>query len=191
MNKEFLLDKATQLLVVNNGASMQEIAAAAGIGRATLHRHFASRDDLMREITDAILSEAEQRLAACRLDEGGVLEALKRVVEAFIPMGHRYYFLSLDTPYELAPEIAVAFKERERRLTETFEILLRRGQTEGVLRADLPVWWLDDTLTRLLFAVWERINTGYVAPRDATRFVLTTFLNGMSTQGKGEKHEHV
>jgi AcrR family transcriptional regulator len=183
MNREFLLDKATQLLVANNGASMQEIAAAAGIGRATLHRHFANRDDLMREITDAILTEAEQRLATCRLNEGSVLQVLERVVEAFVPMGHRYYFLSLEMPSDLTPEATAAFKERERRLTETFEILLRRGQTEGVLRSDLPVWWLDDTLTKLLFSVWERINTGYIAPRDAARFVLTTFLDGMSVKG--------
>ena len=41
--KEAVIDAAIDTLARNPGASLSEIAARAGVGRASLHRHFSSR----------------------------------------------------------------------------------------------------------------------------------------------------
>src|SRR5688500_18269218 len=52
-NLERIIAAATTLLAVNPGASMAEIAEASGLVRATLYRHFPTREDLMREMYSA------------------------------------------------------------------------------------------------------------------------------------------
>src|SRR5262249_62035047 len=42
-----LLDVAAEVLVADPAASLAEVAAAAGIGRTTLHKQYATRDDLL------------------------------------------------------------------------------------------------------------------------------------------------
>ena len=47
LNRAKILDGARRLLAENGDASMQAIADAAGLGRGTVHRHFATREELM------------------------------------------------------------------------------------------------------------------------------------------------
>ncbi len=176
MDREELLDVATKVLLENNGASMQEIATAAGIGRTTLHRHFANREDLLRELYLAALRDAEIATTQSRLEEGTTVEALKRVIDQYMPIGHRFHFLLSQYSLEGDPEI----KAREDLLLEPFESLMRRGQQEGTLRKDLTTRWMVEVLTSLLFTAWTGIAQGYVASREAPKLVLTTFLTGVT-----------
>ncbi|MSW53153.1 MAG: TetR family transcriptional regulator, partial [Actinobacteria bacterium] len=64
-----IVTAALATLNADPGASMAEIAEAAGVGRATLHRRFATRDDLVLEIGHRSLGRWEATLRA-----SGVLE---------------------------------------------------------------------------------------------------------------------
>jgi TetR/AcrR family transcriptional regulator, mexCD-oprJ operon repressor len=69
-SRAVLLDGAASLLAANPGASMQDLARALGVGRATLHRHFSTRDELIGEIAREATVEAVARVDRARLDEG-------------------------------------------------------------------------------------------------------------------------
>ena len=45
-----LLDVAAEVLVADPSASLADVAAAASIGRTTLHKQYATRDDLLRAV---------------------------------------------------------------------------------------------------------------------------------------------
>jgi AcrR family transcriptional regulator len=51
-NRERILDAAERLLEQSASAPLTEIAAAAGVARSTLHRRFASRDDLIAAVRE-------------------------------------------------------------------------------------------------------------------------------------------
>ncbi len=54
LNRAKIIDAARRLLANDENPSMREIAAAAELGRGTVHRHFSTRDDLM----DAVRRQA-------------------------------------------------------------------------------------------------------------------------------------
>jgi len=63
-NRERLLQAAAELLQAEPEASVEEIAAAAGLSRATVYRHFTSRADLLA----AVRREARTRADANETD---------------------------------------------------------------------------------------------------------------------------
>ena len=56
--REAILMSAASFLAENPAAQMRKIAAAAGVSRATLYRHFQSREELIRELQTAAVDEA-------------------------------------------------------------------------------------------------------------------------------------
>lgn len=51
-NRDRILEAANKLLAQTPGASLGEIATAAGVSRSTVYRHFSDRDGLVREISE-------------------------------------------------------------------------------------------------------------------------------------------
>ena len=64
--RDAIIDSAIIVLAGNASATMSEIALKAGVGRATLHRQFRSRDDLIRAIKDQCIRETDEASAALR-----------------------------------------------------------------------------------------------------------------------------
>lgn len=63
--RDLVLGTAQRVLVFDPAASMSGIAAA-GVGRATLHRQFAHREDLLREIARRTLDRWAETQPAAR-----------------------------------------------------------------------------------------------------------------------------
>ena len=87
-----LLDVAAAVLVADPAASMAEVATAAGIGRTTLHKHYATRADLLCAVGHRALDLLEQAIdeaTAAEHADGG----LRALVAALIPIGPQLAFL--------------------------------------------------------------------------------------------------
>src|SRR4051794_1154112 len=93
VDREQVLRSAAALLTRKSTATMDEVAKAAGIGRATLHRHFAGRDALVRALEELGIQEFEAALDAAAMDEGTSDEALHRFVRAVEPSAGLLSFL--------------------------------------------------------------------------------------------------
>ncbi len=183
IERDAVLEAATQRLARNPRASTGEIAAAAGISRATLHRLFPSRDDLVEAIGLLAVDRIDAAFAAARLDDGPVPEALMRLVEAVLPAVHQFAFLIGEA--QIVSNATLL--ERDQVLQLELERALRRGQEEGSIRYDLPVAWLAYALSGLLLGAEEASRRGAIAPRDTARLIVQTFLQGAGVQRKPSK----
>lgn len=172
--KRAVLEAATRILAVNPLASTQEVAAAAGISRTTLHRLFPSRDDLIEELGVMAVAKISDAFAAARIEEGTALEALGRLVREIIPLVNQFAFLSAETQIRRNEAVMAA----DLALQELVEGLLRRGQREGSLRYDLPVPWMAHALSGLFLAAEEAERLGAIAPRETAHLILESFLGG-------------
>ncbi len=174
-----ILEVATQVLVANRAASMQEISAAAGVGRTTVHRYFPGREDLIRAIAVQAISESEAAIQNARLGEGPIKDAVRRLAEALVPMGHRFHFLLDEAQLNSDPEYLAA----QEKLVRPLEELAERGRRERAFRPEVPTAWVVDTIGALVFAAWESVRDGRIAALDAPNLVATTLLSGVGDPG--------
>lgn len=178
IEKQAVLDAATRLLAVNPGASTREIAQAASISRASLHRLFPTRDALVEEIAVRAVEQLTAAITDARLSDGPALEAIARLTDAVVPLVHQFAFLATEMQVHQSEHL----HRVDRDVDELFLQLFRRGQQEGTLRQDLPAIWLVRAYDGLLYGVAVATQQGDVAPRDASRLVLSTFVRGAASQ---------
>jgi AcrR family transcriptional regulator len=131
-NRDALLAAARGLFAEHGlDVSYDDISRAAGVGRATLYRHFPTREHLRTAILDGIVAEIEaaaDRLPAAPESFGRLFRAALRVqtdnlalFDLFPPRG------------ELGPSV----QDRRVRVVEVFRAPLARAQEAGLARADL------------------------------------------------------
>jgi AcrR family transcriptional regulator len=169
-NIERILAVTTELIATDPGASMEKVAGAAGLSRATLYHHFRSRDALMDALTDQSIDEVTAAVAAARPAEGSAAEAMERVLRAAWQVIGRYRGLVIvnqrleraDLRARLAPAL------------EPIRGLIRRGQGDGSFDADLPVEWLLGTVLDLIHAASRQVTSGTMDPAAAERALLRT-----------------
>ncbi|MGF1663597.1 MAG: TetR/AcrR family transcriptional regulator [Kineosporiaceae bacterium] len=174
-----ILEAAARILPTNSGTTLAEVAAAAGLGRTTVHRYFPTREDLLAALAVDALDRIEAALADCRLDDGPVPDVLARVAAALVPMSDEFRFL------EVGPEVWKVGGEldtRWYRLSDRLEAVVDRGKRDGDLRPDLPTAWIVDLVASAVWCAGDSIRDGRVAPREAPRLLVEVLLHGAATR---------
>ena len=110
-----ILDAAIVTLSQEPGASLGRVAAAAGVGRTTLHRHFPDRATLMRALARDADAQTASAIARSDPDDGPAVEALGRLVYELLLLGDRFTFLLHEPDLAGDPEVRGA----EARTTRT------------------------------------------------------------------------
>lgn len=146
-NRRVLLDAAASALARDPEASLGEVAHLAGLTRATLYRHFSSRQRLLDALRDDALDSAAEAVAAAGVEEGSALEALRRVITAIISLGGRFWPLLMEGA-DRDPEFA---RRRAQAFAPVVD-LIERGQTSGQMRTDVSAQWAVTALTALIVA---------------------------------------
>lgn len=174
VNRDHVLRSAAALLTRKSTATMDEVARAAGISRATLHRHFAGRDALVRALESLGIAECEAALDTARLDEGPAGEAVRRLVRAIEPAAGLLAFLYTENQLFEGEEQNAGWT----RIDDRVAALFRRGQAAGEFRIDLTPAWLTEALYGLLASGAWAVAEGRVAPKDFTHMIVELLLGG-------------
>jgi len=168
-NLERILDAAAERIAVDVGVSLEQIAAAAGVSRATLYHHFAGRDALLDALTARSVAEVSAAIAAARPDEGRAGEALERVLLAGWQVVGRYRGLVIINPQRLE---RAELRARLGPALGPVRALIRRGQAAGEFDAGLPVEWLLGLLTDVIHAASRQVTAGAMDVAAAERAML-------------------
>ncbi|MGW6567600.1 TetR/AcrR family transcriptional regulator [Streptomyces sp. NPDC054975] len=169
-----VLRAAAALLSRKSTATMDEVARAAGIGRATLHRHFAGRDALVRALEAMGIEEFEAALGAANLDEGPADEAMRRLVAEFEPNAQLLAFLVTENQLFEGDHVNEGWARLDARVSDLF----RRGQEEGTFRIDLSPAWLTEALYGLASSCAWAVMDGRVAAKDFQYMITELLLGG-------------
>ena len=169
-----VLGAAIPVLVKDRSASMQTVAAKAGISRATLLRLFPSRRDLVSAASAKILSDCERALEEAGAAEGTFGDAMTALARDFLPFAQMWGLIYVE------PD-ALGVPGTRDRADEVFDRIVEfagRGQRAGFLRQDMPATWLAASFCGTGETAWGLILEGQMGARQAPDFVATMLLKG-------------
>ena len=136
-NREQLLDVATRLFAsAGTEPSMRAIANEAGVGIATLYRHFPTRESLV----DAVYQDQVSRLTVGAhelLVQFDPPAALRRWMDLFGDWIATKNGM-LDTLLAMVESGEIAHAHTRTELLAAIDNILEAGRTTGQLRADVP-----------------------------------------------------
>ncbi|MEV8587247.1 helix-turn-helix domain-containing protein [Streptomyces sp. NPDC051180] len=174
VDRNHVLRSAAALLSRKATATMDEVARAAGIGRATLHRQFAGRYALVRALEALGIEELEQALDRARLDEGPEDAAVRRLIAEVEPVAPLLSFLVTENQLFEGDEQNEGWARLDARIAGLF----RRGQENGVFRIDLTPAWLSEALYGLIGSGAWAVQDGRVAANDFQYMIAELLLGG-------------
>lgn len=176
--RDAIIAAAFQVFGRDPAASLGDVAARAGVGRATLHRHFQGRDDLMVALAGAAIAELDAAVDAATADAASHTEALRLSLDAIMPLADRQWFLARE-PLERVPEIKAG---HDRQLAELAESVAA-AKREGGLDPAVPTPWIVQAYDHLLYAAWELVRAGEATPAQAAALAWRTLTTGLGGQG--------
>ncbi|TMR30889.1 TetR/AcrR family transcriptional regulator [Actinomadura geliboluensis] len=176
-NIEAILDAALRCFARDPGASMTEIAKAAGVGRVTLYGHFASREDLLEALFTRSLADAGAALDAADLGAGPADQALARAVRSSWRVLDRYRTLLAAGLRILGP---AGVRARHGDVLARVEDVIERGRAEGAFGTAVPAGWQAGVVYALMHAAAEEVDGGRLAAGEAADALVTTVMGALA-----------
>ncbi|MEU5158718.1 TetR/AcrR family transcriptional regulator [Streptomyces sp. NPDC020875] len=180
-NRERIVRTARDMFTAHGAeVSFDEIARGAGVGNATLYRHFPDRASLVHAVVLSVLDRACAQAERASAEEADPFDAVRRFV-------HR---AADERTGALCPMIKETFDGehpdlviRRTRLEATVAAMVERAQTAGRMRHDVgasDLMMAVGLLTRPLPGTSCDSNTSYV------HRYLQLFLDGVEAPARSE-----
>ncbi|WP_086829292.1 TetR family transcriptional regulator [Allokutzneria sp. NRRL B-24872] len=174
--KRAILAAAAATLAKDRAATLADIAAAAEVGRSTVQRYFAEREDLISAVTQdslRVLGEATEEADIGRGEPG---EAMRRLVTAAVGVAERVLYLYGD------PEVLASFGgvDAEDEGSIAVHGLITRGQADGTFAADVDASWIETVLWSLVYSASDAVSRGQMPRHTATAMVIRTLEQGIA-----------
>ncbi|ORB88715.1 TetR/AcrR family transcriptional regulator [Mycobacterium persicum] len=168
-----LLDATEQLM--NEGASFTELsvdrlATAAGISRASFYIYFEDKGHLLRRLAGQVFDDLEHRAAqwwdvAWRHNPEDVRAAMAGVISSF--RRHQPLLVALSEMAGYDPMAAQTYRDLLTAISERLARVIEDGQADGSIRAELPAATTADALTWMVERVCQQSLPGKPSEFDA------------------------
>jgi AcrR family transcriptional regulator len=149
--------------------SLAEIARRAGVGVATLYRHFPSKETLILAIFEWRYAEQVEPAISEALADGDPWQGMVTVLEAALRLAaeEKSTFIAAPDPARVTSELASRF-------FTALSTIVRRAQQAGLVRADLE----PGDLPRLLLMLVSTLGHAEESTQDWPRY-LALLLDGV------------
>ena len=168
-----IIEAAIRMLSVDPGVTMSDIASAAGVGRATLHRHFQGKADLLRTIGARCIEETNAAVLAADVPDGAAVDRLRNMLGSVIPLGDRYAFLLLEG---LRDE---GLRKAHETQMDWVRLLIGQLKAERAIAEDVPTSWAVALVDQVIWTAWTVVSTEELSTDEAVELALRTLLKGL------------
>ncbi|WP_406284330.1 TetR/AcrR family transcriptional regulator [Streptomyces sp. NBC_00209] len=174
-----ILEAAERLLSKDPGASMEQIAAEAGVSRTTIHRRFAHRQALIDALALSAARQLAQAVNEGRPTTAPPLVALHRITANVLEVKGAWTF-ALSLPATPGTEAAGLHEDMARHCVTVLE----RAREDHLIDAASDLHWLQRVYYALLGETLHGNPEDPVTDPDALAArVVETFLHGARARG--------
>jgi len=173
---ERLLVLLAQALVSHPRATLQELARAVGVSKATLYRFCRTREELVDRLMSHGAQVMHRSLADAAVDDGAPVDALRRVIQGLLE--HRELSAFLTFYWRPDSEKDTRWATLWNEFEATMDALFLRGQREGVFRIDISAPAMMEALIALVTGMVDAERRGRVARAGLSGMVETLFMRG-------------
>ncbi|TCK99969.1 TetR family transcriptional regulator [Shimia isoporae] len=171
---EAILEAAFSVFEETPTATLADVAARAGVGRATLHRHFSGREELMSALAVQAMRDLDKVFEEATTEAESYTDALRLGLAAMIPLASRAHFLEDWTSAE-TPELIA---EADRQKAEMIHAI-DQAKSEGGFAPEVPSAWIAESFDALLYAAWEMVKADEATAKQAADLAWRTLTNGV------------
>lgn len=159
--------------------SIDEVAALAKVGKGSVYRQFASKEELYA----AVVMDGLQRLQAeirAALPQAGTFReqfagVVHRILVFFWP--RRQFFALIRDPKALPSRLEQQYRAQRGELARLVESVISEGIESGAIRRALDTRIAAETLLGMLRGI-NRYCREFTTPDDAAQIVTSIFLEG-------------
>ena len=162
-----ILEAAVEVLTADPAASLADIAAAAGVGRTTVHRYFPERADLVTALSCTAMEQITEATDRARPADGTGIEALERVCQEYFDLGRMLTLVFNDPQQYGSPEWETC-SPADKALLDAVE----RGHEDGSIDSRLTPLWVQNLLWSLLYSAWQYVQDAQVSRHHALDMCL-------------------
>ncbi|MBU9767010.1 TetR/AcrR family transcriptional regulator [Mycobacterium sp. TNTM28] len=152
--RKAILDAAMTVLADNPSAALGDIAAAADVGRSTVHRYYPERSDLLRALAMHVHELSNAAIDRADPTHGPAEAALRRVVESQLDLGPIVLFVYSEPTILADRELAAHLDTGDEAIVE----VLNRASVDRPEYPPYPPGW-----ARRVF--WALLDAGYEAAK--------------------------
>ncbi|WP_436844838.1 TetR/AcrR family transcriptional regulator [Streptomyces roseoverticillatus] len=180
-NRERIIAAAREALVEYGAeSSLDEIARRAGVGNATLYRHFADRRELIHHVTLHVMARLAEQAETARAEEPDAFRSLRRFVHAAADERVGALCTLLEEGMDPGHPELVAARDR---LDGQIEQIMADARASGQLRDDIAVGDLMVAVTQLTRPLPGK---GCAVFDQFVHRHLQLFLDGLMTPARSE-----
>jgi TetR/AcrR family transcriptional regulator, repressor for lfrA len=169
--RKAILDAAMTVLADNPSASLTDIAAAADVGRSTVHRYYPERTDLLRALARHVHELSNAAIDRADPMHGPADEALRRVVESQLDLGPIVLFVYSEPTILADPELAAYLDTGDEAIVE----VLNRASVD---RPEYPPGWARRVFWALLLAGYEAAKQDGTPRHQIVDAIMTSLTAG-------------
>ncbi|MFD7770912.1 TetR/AcrR family transcriptional regulator [Streptomyces sp. NPDC059787] len=167
-----ILEAAEKVLAEEPGASMEQIAAAAGVARTTIHRRFANRQALIEALAASAARQLARAVDDGRPDTAPPLVAMHRITANVLQVKSAWAF-ALELPADPDSEAFALHEDIARRCTA----VLQRAQAAKLIDEAADLDWVRRVYYALLGECLHG-NTDDADPDALATRIIDTLLHG-------------
>lgn len=177
---ERLLVALALAMVDQPRATLQELAKAGGVSKATLYRFCKTRDQLVLRLMTHCAHVMKQALADSQLDTAPPRAALRSLIEQHLAHKELTAFLIYNwkPDTELEPDIMNSWSGYQ----ETLDAFFLRGQREGVFRVDITAAALSELLIAVITSMVDAERRGRIARMGIAQVAEQMMLHGIAAE---------
>ncbi|WP_460511745.1 TetR/AcrR family transcriptional regulator [Frigoribacterium salinisoli] len=170
-NREALVAAAVTLLNRDPAVPLEAIAAEAGLSRRSVYGHFATRDDLVREVTLRGASRVARAARPAAIDDP-LVQLAALAAELWAQVEHVRVLARITVRGPLVGDVAAALAPLRGAVLD----IVRRGTAEGRMRHDVDPARLARLVEGAALAVLDEAAVTDLSRAEGHRLVVVTVL---------------